>query len=218
MADQEQEALTNTNVSGAIARRLDEETRNKKNSKIVEELSRLELATDPAKGYKTTHHKDDIAYFALRLAESLVAVTAGWAIDHVIGRAMKEQEFLSYALRPDKSDDEITRQKNEANLHRNEIDGRSIYEVETLDPLVARSILLNLLIANPAGFPPCLTRVSIEALRALNFEEVLPIFEPAVGAVKAGIVSLIFSFELCPTLSTEQLRARRKALGRGVKL
>lgn len=208
--------VTATAVSDFVSRRMNEDARNEAVSEHIKRLSAYETATDPdsAKIAGDTQ-KDDIAFAALSTARALVTATAGWAIDHVIGRALKDQEFVAIRLSDDAKRSEAIARKSEANLLDHEIAGARIHSEAELDPIVARKILLNLLIADCAGFPAVITRMAVEALRALPFNEVLPIFEPAKGARKRRFREL--ELQLRAVTHVEYRAARLKKEGKREK-
>jgi hypothetical protein len=154
---------------------------------LLEQLEQLEKSTRPSGGEQTAAGKDRAAFQALQTAGELVKQVAGWAIDHQIGLATKGLGYVPAGPPGAREHPDFIAARLAANSHEHERVGAS---VKTLDPVTERAALLNLLIANPGGFPAVVQRPAREALEALAFEEVLPILAPVKGNRKAKLGEL----------------------------
>jgi hypothetical protein len=127
---------------------------------------------------------------ALRFARELVETLAGWAIDHQVGLAMEGREFASVAPHDAPDLPEYVEARTAADDHRHELAGRPLREArwasDQMEPDVTRQALLNLQLPNPGGFPNCLTQMVSEALRALDYNESLPILKPRAAGRKVS--------------------------------
>ena len=119
------------------------------------------------------------------------------------------------ALGADANAPDAISQTTEANLHDHELAGTQIHFEDELNPMIARQVLLNLMIADPVGFPPIINRMTVAALRALPLEEVLPIFEPTTGARKRRYTEL--QLQLKAVSHVEYRAARYKKEKNGTK-
>ena len=157
---------------------------------LIEGLIRLRQETDPRGGEGSAKDKDSKAFMALRFASELVETLAGWAIDHQVGLAMEGREFASVAPHDAPDLPEYVEARTAADDHRHELAGRPLREArrasDQMEPDVARQALLNLLLPNPGGFPNCLTQMVSEALRALDYNESLPILKPRAAGRKVS--------------------------------
>jgi hypothetical protein len=154
---------------------------------LLERLDQLEKSTRPGGGEQTAAGKDRAAFQALQTAGELVKQVAGWAINHQIGLATKGMEHVPLGPPEAREHPDYIAAQLAANSHEHEMVGAS---GKTLDPVIERAALLNLLIANPGGFPAVVQRPAREALEALAFEEVLPILAPVKGNRKVKLGEL----------------------------
>jgi hypothetical protein len=156
---------------------------------LLEQLEQLEKSTRPSGGERAAAGKDRAAFEALQTAGALVKHVAGWAIDHQIGLATKGLGYVPLGPPGAREHPDYIAARLAANSHDHERVGAS---VKTLDPVTERAALLNLLIANPGGFPAVVQRPAREALEALALEEVLPMLAPVKGnrKVKRGEAKL----------------------------
>jgi hypothetical protein len=154
---------------------------------LLKQLEQLEKSTRPSRGEQTAAGKDRAAFQALQTAGALVKHVAGWAIDHQIGLATKGLKHVPLGPPEAREHPDYIAAQLAANSHEHEMVGAS---GKTLDPVIERAALLNLLIANPGGFPAVVQRPAREALEALEFEEVLPILAPVKGNRKVKLVEL----------------------------
>lgn len=146
---------------------------------IVKELGELEITTWPSVGSVTAKDKDAKAYRALNLAGSLVQLLAYWAINHMVGLAINGRQPIP-SLSGFENDPEYLAAKAAVDDHRHQRTGqaRSNLYFSKLHPIVLRQIVINLLRANPGGFPDRIRETIIEGLEALDYSETLPIVEP----------------------------------------
>jgi hypothetical protein len=154
---------------------------------LLERLDKLERETRPSGKGQTAAEKDLNAFQALRTAGKLVEYVAGWAIDHQIGLAMEGKGFVPLATAQAKAHPEYIEGRAAVDDHRHEKSGGLALKI---DAAAQRAALINLLVANSGGLPDSVQQPAIEALEALNFEEVLPILAPVKGNRKVKLVEL----------------------------
>jgi hypothetical protein len=191
---------------------------NERVRRLFEQLDRLEKKTRPSGGEETAAGKDLAAFRALKIACDLVRHVAGWAIDHQIGLATKEMGFVPRGTPQVEAHLDYTTARDIANGHDNERIGGS---VTALEPIAERTALVNLLRANPGGFPQAVQRPAIEALEALSFEEVLPMLAPAQGDRKVKLMELrmqlqvvgFIAFQVASGLDRTKYKAIERASG-----
>jgi hypothetical protein len=145
--------------------------------RLLDRLSGLEKQTRPSGGLLTSKGKDLAAFRALRAAGELVEYVAGWAIDHEAGLAVERLEFVPLQPAQTKRHPHYLQQKSMADNHRHEKIGAAEVENGSSDPQFLRACLINLLRCNSGGWPDWLCQTVIDALEALEFGEVHPIFE-----------------------------------------
>jgi hypothetical protein len=155
---------------------------------LIDRLRKLEQRTDPKDGQNSAKGKDLAAFEALSVAGELVNALAGWALDHQVGLALKNLEFVP--LQPSGTKDhpagtkdhpEYLAGRKNVDDHVHEKNGSSL---GALDPIAARKLLINLLRANSGGFHPMLQGMAIEALEALDYGEVQPMLAETKGGDK----------------------------------
>ena len=147
---------------------------------LIDELLELRQETDPSGGEETSELKDIHALDALDTAGRLVVSLAGWAIAHNLGRASRGLEFTPLAPSRVKSHPEYADQRAAADSHENERKGQLISgNAEALGDITKeRLALIDLLQANPGGFPRDLAWRLAEALKALEFGDTHSLLEP----------------------------------------
>jgi hypothetical protein len=155
---------------------------------ILAELNQLEQTTRPSDGTKSALGKDKKAQLALELAGRLVSAVAGWAVDHQLGLAHKGLAPVYQTKEPSPQKRYLAAQLAKVDKHDHEIAGATL--PPRLSPTVARRALLNLLDADPGAFTPRLTIPVRRALRALDYNEVLPIFQPLKAKRKVSLSKL----------------------------
>jgi hypothetical protein len=149
----------------------------KRASAYLAELAELESATEPSGGAKTARGKDKKAIRALEIARRLVQGVAGWAIDHQVGLALQLRSPVRQTAEPLPHRKYLSAELAKVDRHDHEIAGATL-PAAGVSAAVARRALLNLLDANPGAFNAVITHPARHALRALDYNEVLPIFEP----------------------------------------
>ena len=139
-----------------------------------------EINSHPNGGDATKEAKDLKAFRALNNAGRLVDGVAGWAIDHQTGLAAEGLSFVPLQPSGTNQHREYLDALRAVDDHRHELAGGKINRTfdrkpEMADPIMARLLLINLLRANSGGFPHWLVTMTIEALEALAFGEVMPL-------------------------------------------
>ncbi len=144
---------------------------------LVSRLLDLRARTDPASTDDTAKGKDLAAFEALRIAGDLVEALAGWAIDHQIGLASEGLAFVPLQPSGTTNHPEYLEARAAVDDHRHEYAGAALRASPDgfADPTVARQLVINLLYANPGGFPPVIARMLIEALQDLEYGRVHPL-------------------------------------------
>jgi hypothetical protein len=141
------------------------------------------IKSHPDGGDATTKGKDLSAFGALELAGRLTDAMAGWAVDHETGLALKGLSFVPLA--PNKQHDEYIAARAAVDTHEHERAGavanaKYNRDPSQVNPAVARQLLINLLRANPGGFPLWLQQMTLDALEGLKYGEPTPaMFQPA---------------------------------------
>ena len=168
---------------------------NKYISVLLARLAELEKQTNPAGGDETAKGKDLAAFEALSFAGDLVGAVAGWAIDHQCGLAQSGLKFVPLQPSGTKDHPEYRDQRAEVDRHGHESEGAAVARSLTFDPRVARNALYNLVLANPGGFPSGLQQLLLQALRALDYGEATPIFQPEAEHRKRSYQELRLQLE-----------------------
>jgi hypothetical protein len=152
---------------------------------LIDRLGELEKQTHPGGGTPTSKGKDMAAFVALDLCGKLIDFVAGWAIDHQVGLAIERLQFVPFQPSQTKSHPHYLQQKAMVDDHRHENIGALARG--SSDPQFLRACLINLLRCNSGGWPNWLCRTVIDALEALEFGEVHPIFKRARGGNKRDL-------------------------------
>jgi hypothetical protein len=140
---------------------------------LIDRLRKLEQQTDPKDGQKSAVGKDLAAFEALHVAGELVNAVAGWELDHQVGLALENLEFVPLQPFGTKDHPEYLAGRKRVDDHAHERSGGTL---GALDPISAPKLLINLLGANSGGFHTMLQRMAIDALEALDYGEVQPMF------------------------------------------
>ena len=162
------------------------ERRDKYISVLLARLAELEKQTNPAGGDETAKGKDLAAFDALQTAGELVRAVAGWALDHQFGLASQGLQFIPLQPSGTKDHAEYLEQRARVDSHEHECNGAAASRNPTVEPDIVRRLLINLLLPNPGAFPFCVQQNTIEALRVLEFGEVLPLLRQKNNAAKRG--------------------------------
>lgn len=159
---------------------------------LLDRLEKLERETRPSGGEQTAKGKDLAAFQALKFAGQLVEYLAGWAIDHEVGLAIENMQFVH--LQPTQTREHpqhlAERQQVDSHEHERAAGALHLNSDQESDPFIARRLLLNMLRPNAGAFPGWLQSGVMEALQALEYGEVKPIFEAVKGGHKRGLTEL----------------------------
>ena len=156
-------------------------------STLLRQLAELEKRSHPDGGEASAQGKDMCAFTALETAGQLVRALAGWAIDHQVGLALQGLQFVPRG--PVSDLPEYLQARAIVDSHQHEHTGGK-HRINEFDPLVARRLLMNLLRANPGGFPHNLANQSVRALEDLSFGDPAPMFQPASTDRKANLAEM----------------------------
>jgi DNA-binding transcriptional regulator YiaG len=167
-----------------------ESERDKYVAGLIDRLHTLERKTDPEKGPRSARGKSAAALDALEIAGALVNALAGWALDHQAGLALKDLEFVQLRMTETAERVNYRNSRSTDDDHRHEWIGRNwvgretdpIEPFEPIEPIVARNWLMNLVSANPGIFNLQLTWMTLWALKACDYGEILPM----LSATKKG--------------------------------
>jgi hypothetical protein len=151
---------------------------------LLERLAELERQTTPLAGEETAANKGRRAFIALETAGWIVRLTAGWAIDHQIGMAKRGLKFTPAATPRNREHPEYLELRQHVDDHQLERDGAALGPAGKLKPLELKTLLLNLLQANPGAFPSSLQGPLMDALGSLDLREATRFFQPASTAHK----------------------------------
>jgi hypothetical protein len=157
-------------------------------SYLLGRLDELEKQTRPSGGSTTSKRKDLAAFDALEISGELVRHVAGWAIDHQMGLASEGLQFVPLQPSGTKQHPEYLQKKSSVDSHSHEKTGSKTGAVT--DPFFVRKCLVNLLRANPGGWPRWLCHHVIEAIESLEFGEVWPVFTPIKEGRKRDLTVL----------------------------
>lgn len=155
---------------------------------ILTELRELAAQTDPALGSSSTVEKSLKARLALGLANNLVAIVAGWAIDHEVGLAKDGLRCIGRL--PQAIKDKFPEKLSALDDHEHE--RRGGHPDVSLNPAEMRELLRSLLDSNPGAFPECLTAPTIHDLDRIAFGEPSKAFQ----VEKSGNKKNLYSVEL----------------------
>lgn len=148
----------------------------------------LQARTDPASTEDTAKGKDLAALKALEWSGEVVRTLAGWAIDHQTGLAFEGRAFVPLQPSGTKEHPEYLEARAAVDDHRHEFTGAALRASPNAlaDPAVARQLIVNLLYANPDGFPPTIVRMLIDALHDLEYGRVHPLLAPVKKSRKVN--------------------------------
>jgi hypothetical protein len=119
---------------------------------LIDRLCELEQRTDPKDGIKSAVGKDLASFEALHVAGKLIQALAGWALDHQVGLALEGLEFVPLQPSGTKDHPEYLAARKNVDDHVHEKSGGSL---GVLDPVIARSLLVNLGGQILAASTPC---------------------------------------------------------------
>ncbi|MGC2712781.1 MAG: hypothetical protein WA366_05335 [Pseudolabrys sp.] len=93
---------------------------------LIKRLEELEESTRPSAGAKTERDKDRAAFVALQTAGQLVDALAGWALDHQIGLALANLEFMPLGSSSLRTHPEYVAARVQVDSHRHEREGGAV--------------------------------------------------------------------------------------------
>jgi hypothetical protein len=172
----------------------------------IEELGRR---TNPAGGADTAQLKDFLAFQALEAAGRLVDALAGWAIDHQIGLALKGLQFVPRQPSGTREHPEYLSSKLIVDDHAHERAG-GLASTADLTPEVMRKIWINLVNANPWGVGYYIQATLWHALKALDYGEVHPIFQPARTKRKRDLTEMVLQLRALSFVEYRRARGKKK--------
>jgi hypothetical protein len=155
---------------------------------ILSKLKSLQNETDPTTGEATSAADKDLkAQQALGLAGNLVAIVAGWAIDHYAGLVkdgLRPVGWVPHALR-----DKFSGQIASGNQHDHE--RRGGHPDFRLNEVEARNLLRVMLERNPGAFPEGLKATACHELDRIEIGEPSPMFQVRPNSKKKGYQSVL---------------------------
>jgi hypothetical protein len=140
---------------------------------ILDKLRTLQSETDPANGEAANLDKASKAQQALGLAGNLVAILAGWAIDHHAGLVkdgLSPVGWVPHALR-ERFSEQI------ASGNQQEHERRGGHPDFHLNEVEARKLLRVMMERNPGAFPDHLTATACHELDRIAIGEPSPMFQ-----------------------------------------
>jgi hypothetical protein len=158
--------------------RLNRSERDKHEAGLNKQLHNLESKTDPQDGARSAKGKSLAAKNAIKIANELFQLKAGWALDHLIGLVLKDMESVPVkTTKPPKHADH-SKLPSTDNDHRHEWYGRNWVGRNgtgfNIDPIVGRKLLISLVRANPGIFNLELMLMATSALEACDYGEIQP--------------------------------------------
>jgi hypothetical protein len=156
-------------------------------SRLLKRLEELERMTRPMSGPSSAKGKDMAAFEALECAGELTARLAGWAMAHQFGLAAKCLKHVERRSSDEKNYQLHLQEQELVDSHEHEKVGA--WEPGTCEPNVSdkkftRRCLVNLLRSNSGGWPEWFCEQVLEAVEALEYGEVRPIFSPVSASRK----------------------------------
>lgn len=193
--------------SSRSSRPFDENAHQQYVALLLERLTSLRRETDPAGGKSTAARKNNKAISAQILVGRLVHAVAGWAIDHQYGMALNGLETPLGLPDTKNNNQEYLDQWTRLDSHEHELNGADAPN-DSIDPIVGRRLLLELLATNPGAFPQSLRQITVESLRELEYGRILPLLCPRKRWKKRGYREFQLQFEALGFV--EYLRQRNK--------
>jgi hypothetical protein len=189
-------------------RQRDEEAHDDYVGLLIARLRDLEDETHPAGGDRTAQGKDQRAFAALGYAGDLVRAVAGWALDHQHGLAIAGLHPVLRASSNVYKLPEYVEAKARVDDHEHERVGGAARAEEGRrgDTKTSRRHLINLLLANPGSLDRHVVLEAVEALRALDHGEVLPLLSKEKKGLHHGYRELYLQLR---AVSFVEYRVRR---------
>jgi len=157
-------------------------------SRLLKRLDELEKMSRPMNGASNTKGKDLAASEALWCAGELTARLAGWAIAHQFGLAAKGLESVQEPLIKAQTHQSFLERQLLVDSHEHERVGA--WEPKEVDREFTRKSLWNLVRSNSGGWPDWFCETVLEAIKALEYGEVRPIFSPILAGRKRNYTTL----------------------------
>jgi hypothetical protein len=157
-------------------------------SRLLKRLDELEKISRPMNGATSAKGKDLAASEALNCAGQLTSRLAGWAIAHQFGLAAKGLESVQEPLSRAQTNQSFLEQQLLVDSHEHERVGA--WEPQDVDQEYTRKALWNLVRSNSGGWPDWFCETILEAIKALEYGEVRPIFSPVVAGRKRDYTTL----------------------------
>jgi hypothetical protein len=151
-------------------------------SGLLKRLDELEKMTRPLNGLSDAKGKDLAASEALECAGELTARLAGWAMAHQFGLAAKGLRPVENQSPASENYQLFLQQQALVDSHEHEKAGA--WPPKCIDQDFTRKCLANLLRSNSGGWPDWLRQQILEAIEALEYGEVRPIFSPVIASRK----------------------------------
>ena len=152
---------------------------------LVEKLIELERRTHRSLARRLLRTRRAMRLRHWKQCRSLAASGAGWAIDHHIGMAMRGLSFTPAAPPRNPEHPDFLELRDQVDDHQLERDGAAARrDGKVLKPIELKTLLYNLLRANPGAFPFQVQHPLMEALAALDRREAVRFFQPASTAKK----------------------------------
>jgi hypothetical protein len=185
---------------------------------LIHRLHALERKTDPGKGPRSARAKSEAALDALEIAGTLVNALAGWALDHQAGLALKDLEFVQLRVPGTAERLNYRNSRSTDDDHRHEWIGRNwvgretdpIEPFEPIEPIVARKWLMNLVSANPGIFNLQLTWMTLWALKACDYGEILPMLSATKKGRKVNWTILQLQLRAVEAVKSREARGVKK--------
>jgi hypothetical protein len=182
---------------------------------LIKRLEELEENTRPSAGAKTERGKDRAAFVALQTAGQLVDALAGWALNHQIGLALANLEFLPLGASSLRTHPEYVATRVQVDSHRHEREGGAVFsgiKPERLGTAEKRRALRNLCHANSGGFERLLAHELHEGLEALEWGRSTPLLQPVKSRLHGGLPEMECQLGALAFVHYYRGRRERKAL------
>lgn len=157
-------------------------------SRLLKRLDELEKMSRPMNGLASAKGKDLAASEALRCAGELTIRLAGWAIAHQFGLAAKGLEPVQEPLFKAPTNQSFLERQLPVDSHEHERVGA--WERRDVDHEYTRKSLWNLVRSNSGGWPDWFQEIILEAVKALEYGEVRPVFAPVAAGLKRDYTML----------------------------
>jgi hypothetical protein len=137
-----------------------------------EHLHEIQEGTDPKRGEATETGKDLAAFEALEIVGVIARSLAGWAIDHQLGLAIADKQFVGLTGYQTKEHPDYLSMRSEVDIHEHELKGAAVASSNgDLTGSQMRRFLRNLLYPNSLGMLKNQQMQFVKALDAAQFGE-----------------------------------------------